>query len=41
MDTTKRIAYWKIVLKETEVLAECFNDIIHKQDISSIKTFQP
>jgi hypothetical protein len=41
MDTTKRIAYWKIVLKETEVLAECFNEIIHKQDISSIKTFQP
>jgi hypothetical protein len=41
MDTAKRIAYWKTVLKETEVLAECFNDFIYKQDISSIKAFQP
>jgi hypothetical protein len=41
MDTTKRIAYWKTVLKETDVLAECFNDFIYKQNISNIKTFQP
>jgi hypothetical protein len=41
MDTTKRIAYWKTVLKETEILAECFNDFIYKQDISSINIFKP
>ncbi len=41
MDTTKRIAYWKKVLKKTEILAESFNDFIYKQDISGIKIFQP
>jgi hypothetical protein len=41
MDTTKRIAYWKKVLKKTEILAESFNDFIHKQDIESIKIFKP
>ncbi|KGJ89898.1 patatin-like phospholipase family protein [Colwellia psychrerythraea] len=41
LDATTRIKYWQKVLKETDKLAECFNELIMKQDLANIKAFQP
>jgi len=41
LDTQTRINYWLTVLKETDKLAECFNDFLIKQDIAKVRTFTP
>jgi len=41
LDTKTRIDYWLTVLKETDKLAECFNDFLIKQNIAKIQKFRP
>jgi len=40
METIKRITYWESVLQETDRLAESFHELIHKQDISTIRALK-
>ena len=41
LDAPTRIKYWLKVLKETDKLANCFNEFVVKQDITKIRAFQP
>ena len=41
LDASIRIKYWLKVLEQTDKLAECFHELVEKQDITKIKEFQP
>jgi hypothetical protein len=41
LDTKTRIDYWLTVLKETDKLADSFNNFLIKQDLAKIREFTP
>lgn len=41
LDAQTRIKYWLNVLNETDKLADCFHEFLHKQDLCQIRAFTP